>query len=87
MLLSPLNDDEIRNILSQAATNIAKALQFTETLAGGFVYFPTDHDARSRLIESSLTMQAALADQLDVMRIALETSDRATSVPKAPEVH
>jgi hypothetical protein len=87
MVLSPLNDDEIRDILSQAATNIAKALQFTETLAGGFIYFPKDHDARSQLIESSLSMQATLADQLDMMRSALETSERKIFAPKASELH
>jgi hypothetical protein len=79
MILSQLNDDEMRDILSEAATTLEKALHFTRSLADGFVYFPTDHDARAQLIDASLTMQATLADQLDAMRIALENWNRATS--------
>jgi hypothetical protein len=80
-----LNDHEMRDVLSQAATTIEKALHFTRTLADVFVYFPQDHDARAHLIDSSLTIQATIASQLDAMRITLENCDRATFVSKATE--
>jgi hypothetical protein len=86
MTLSGLNDHEMRDILSKAATNIEKAVHFTRTLADVFVYFPQDHDARAQLIDSSLTIQAAIASQLDSMRIALENCDRATLVPEMAEL-
>ncbi len=86
MILSPLKNDEMRDILSQAATIIEKALHFTRSLADGFVCFPTDHGARAQLIDASITIQATLANQLDAMRIALEGCDRATFDRKSTEL-
>jgi hypothetical protein len=76
----------MRDIMSQAATTIKKALHFTRSLADGFVFFPKDHDARAQLIDASLTIQATLANQLDAMRLALEGYDTATFLPKATEL-
>ncbi len=87
MILSRLNDEEMRDILSQAATTIEKALHFVRTIADGFVYFPQDQDERAQLIDSTLTIQATIANQLDAMRIALENGDRATFIPKAAKTH
>ncbi len=87
MIHSRLNDDEMRDILSRAATTIGGALQFVRTLADGFVYFPQDQDARAQLIDSTLTIQATLANQLDAMRIALEDGDRAAFIPEATGNH
>ena len=86
MMLSGLNDHEIRDFLSEAATTIEKALHFTRALADGFVHVPKDHHARAQLIDASLTIQATLANQLDAMRVALENRDRATLVPEMAEL-
>lgn len=82
MILSQLNDDEMRDILSESVTTIEKALHFTRSLADGFVYFPADQDARAQLIDASLTIQATLADQLDAMRLAFENWDRGNSLQR-----
>ncbi len=82
LIRARLNDNEVRDILCEAATNLEKALHFTRTLSDGFIYFPNDHDARARLVDASLTMQAALANEIGAMRIALETCDSTRLIPK-----
>ncbi len=78
MILSPLEDDEMRDILSQAATAIEKAAQFARSLADGFASYPIDQDARAQLIDSGLTIQTSVACQLDAMQFALAGCDTAT---------
>jgi hypothetical protein len=89
MILFQLKDDEIRDNLSQTATKIEKALHFVRTLADGFVHFPKGHDERAQLIDSGLEIQAALADQLDAMRGALEScgNDNLACIPKSAELN
>ncbi len=74
MVLYQLKDEEIRDYLYQTATTIEKALQFMRILADGFVHLPSDCDARTQLVDSGLTIQATLADQLDAIRRILENS-------------
>jgi hypothetical protein len=81
MILYQLKDEEIRDYLCQTATTIEKALHFVQILADGFVHLPADCDARTQLIDSGLTIQATLADELDVMRRVLENNARAAVNP------
>jgi hypothetical protein len=74
MMLYKLKDEEIRDYLCQTATTIEKALHFVRILADGFVHLPGDCDARMQLIDSGLTIQATLADELDAIRRVLENS-------------
>jgi hypothetical protein len=74
MTLYELKDEEIRDYLCQTATTIEKSLHFVRILADGFVHLPSDCDARTQLIDSGLTIQATLADELDAIRRVLENS-------------
>jgi hypothetical protein len=69
-----LNDDQIRDHLCQTAALIQKARYFVSTIADGLVPLPKNEDARSKLIDTSTEMQAALADGLDAMRKVLENA-------------
>ncbi len=81
MILFPLDDDEMRDILSQAATAIENAARFARSLADGFVRFPDDQDARVQLVNSSLTIKLGVACQIDAIQFALVGCDIATCVP------
>jgi hypothetical protein len=83
MMLYQLKDEEIRDYLCQTATTIEKALHFVRILADGFVHLPRDCDARTQLIDSGLTIQATLADELDVIRRVLENNAVGTAGPTA----
>jgi hypothetical protein len=71
MIRYQLSDEQIRDHLCQTATLIQKARYFVSTVADGLVPLPKNEDARSRLIDSSMEIQAALADGLDAMRKVL----------------
>jgi hypothetical protein len=66
-----LSDDQIQDHLCQTATLIQKSRYFVGMIADGLVPLPKNEDARSRLIDTSVEMQAALADGLDAMRKVL----------------
>jgi hypothetical protein len=68
-----LSDEQIRDHLCQTATLIQKARYFVSTLADDLVRLPKNEDARSQLIDSSMNIQAALAEELDAMRKVLES--------------
>jgi hypothetical protein len=87
MMLYQLKDEEIRDYLSQTATTIEKALHFVRILADGFVHFPRDCDARTQLIDSGLTIQATLADELDAIRRLLESNDCGEVIPTGGELN
>jgi hypothetical protein len=74
MIHYQLSDDQIRDHLSQTAALIEKARYFVSTLADGLVPLPKNENARSQLIDSSLEIQAALADGLDAIRKVLENA-------------
>jgi transcription initiation factor IIE alpha subunit len=82
MILYRLTDEEISDYLCQTATTIERALHFVRVLADGLVQFPSDCDARTQIIESGLTIQAALAGELDSMRRILEDHDNGPVIPK-----
>ncbi len=87
MVLYQLKDEEIRDYLYQTATTIERALHFVRILADGFVHLPEDCDARTQLVDSGLTIQATLADELDSIRRILENAGAGTSVLKGSELN
>jgi hypothetical protein len=62
MIRYQLSNDQIQDHLCQTAALIEKARYFVSAVAEGLVPLPKDEDARTRLIDSSMEMQAALAD-------------------------
>jgi hypothetical protein len=75
MTFSKLTDDEIRDTLYQTATKIEEVRQFVLCLADGFVHLPGNQEARVQMIESSLTIQARLSEELDTLHGTVSTGN------------